>query len=71
MAAWSGAGAGAAIGGVSAALMSAGFASSEASTYENEIKQGKAVVIVHAENDSQGAIAEGILRSCSALTKAA
>ncbi len=46
-----GAGAGAAVGGLSGALISAGFAVDEAKQYEEEIKRGKAVVIVHTTDD--------------------
>ncbi len=50
MAALTGAGAGAAIGGLSGALISAGFSVDEAKRYEEEIRHGKAVIIVQAAN---------------------
>jgi len=71
VAALSGAGAGATLGGLSGALINAGFAADEANRYENEIKRGKAVVIVHASNPERIAIAQNALRSCGAITEAA
>jgi len=47
----SGAGAGALAGGVSGALISAGFAVDEAKRYENEIRHGKAVIVVHTTTE--------------------
>ena len=51
VAAFSGAGAGAAIGGLSGALISAGFAVDVAKKYEEEIRHGKAVIVVHAKGE--------------------
>jgi hypothetical protein len=51
VAALSGAGAGAAVGGLSGALISAGFAIDEAKRYEEEIRHGKAVIVVHASDE--------------------
>lgn len=66
-----GAGAGGAVGGLSGALISAGFAADEASRYEDEIKQGKAVVIVHAADEKRAAIARSALSTSGATIKAA
>lgn len=66
-----GAGAGGAVGGFSGALMSAGFAADEANRYEEEIKSGKAIVIVHAANDESAAKASIALSTCGASVEAA
>jgi hypothetical protein len=67
----SGVGAGAAVGGLSGALLAAGFAEDEADLYEEEVKKGRVVVAVHA-NESQAAVARSILRDSGAsMTKAA
>lgn len=71
IAALSGAGAGGAVGGLGGALISAGFAADEASRYEEEIKRGKAVVIVHAANEEKAIIAEAALSESGAAIKAA
>lgn len=71
VAALSGAGAGATVGGLSGALISAGFAADEANTYEEDLKRGKAVVIVHAGDENRAAIARAILRNSGAATRAA
>ena len=70
VAALSGAGAGAAAGGLSGALISAGFAVDEAKRYEEEIKQGKAVIVVHT-TDEMAQAARVALRSGNATVKAA
>jgi len=49
-----GTGAGVAAGGLSGALISAGFAVDEAKRYEDEIKHGKAVIVVHTTDDKAG-----------------
>lgn len=46
-----GVGAGAAAGGLSGALIAAGFAVDDAKRYEEEVKSGKAVVVVHTDED--------------------
>jgi hypothetical protein len=69
-AALSGAGAGAIAGGLSGALISAGFAVDEAKHYEEEIRHGKAVIIVHATDEMVPA-ARVALRSSHATIKAA
>ncbi len=66
-----GAGAGGAIGGLSGALISAGFAADEANLYEEEVKRGKAVVIVHAADEDKAVIAQSALSSSGAIIKAA
>jgi len=66
-----GAGAGGAVGGLSGALISAGFAADEARRYEDDIKHGKAVVVVHAANDDRAAIAKSVLSTSGASIKAA
>ena len=66
----SGAGAGAAAGGLSGALISAGFAVDEAKRYENEIKHGKAVIVIHT-TDEMAAAARVALHSGHATVQAA
>ena len=66
-----GAGAGGAVGGLSGALISAGFAADEANRYAEEIKRGKAVVIVHAAGEEKAAIAKSALSTSGATIKAA
>ncbi len=66
-----GAGAGGAIGGLSGALISAGFAADEANRYEDEIRRGKAVVIVHAANKQKAIAAEAALSVSGATIRAA
>lgn len=70
VAAFSGAGAGAAAGGLSGALISAGFAVDEAKRYEEEIRHGKAVIVVHT-TDEMAHAARVALRSSNATIKAA
>ncbi len=65
-----GAGAGASVGGLSGALINAGFAADEARRYEDEIKAGRAVVIVRT-SDENADKARGLLRSINAAVKAA
>ncbi len=71
VAALSGAGAGAVAGGLGGALIRAGFAADEANAYEEEIKRGKAVVVVHATGDRLIGVARNVFRSAGATTKAA
>lgn len=66
-----GAGAGGAIGGISGSLISAGFAADEANRFEEEIKNGKAVVIVHADSEVKARAAEEALTVCGASLKVA
>lgn len=66
-----GAGAGGAVGGLSGALISAGFAADDANRFEEEIKRGKAIVIVHVANDEKAAIAKSALSTSGATIKAA
>lgn len=63
-------GAGAATGGLLGALLAAGFAEDEAAVYEAELKAGRALIVVQAQ-DSQVATARSILRDAGATTKAA
>ncbi len=71
VAALAGAGAGGAVGGLSGALISLGFAADEARRYEEEVKQGRAVVIVHAEDDDEEAAARNALAVSGAAVRAA
>ncbi len=70
VAALSGAGAGAAAGGLGGALISAGFALDEVKRYEEEIRHGKAVIVVHT-TDEMAPAARVALRSGNATIKAA
>ena len=71
VAALSGAGLGATVGGLSGALINAGFAADDANRYEEDVKRGKAVIVVHASNDNKAVIAESVLNHSGAVTKAA
>jgi len=70
VAAFAGAGVGGTVGGLSAALVSAGFAADDANRYEDEIKAGKAVVIVQAADDKKAAIARSALSTSGAAIAA-
>lgn len=70
VAALSGAGAGVIAGGVSGALIAGGFAVDEAKRYEEEIRHGKAVIVVHT-TDEMAPAARVALRSGNATVKAA
>jgi hypothetical protein len=70
IAALSGAGAGATVGGLAGALIQAGFAADEANQYAEEINHGKFVVVVHASGD-RAMIAESVLSNAGAITRAA
>ena len=70
LAALTGAGAGAAVGGLSGALISAGFAVDEAKHYEEEIRHGKAVIVINVANE-MAAVAKVVLQSSNATIKAA
>ena len=67
----SGAGAGGITGGLAGALVRAGFATNEASRYEEEIKRGKAVVVVHADSEELASRAKAALQHSGAMLKAA
>ncbi len=66
----SGAGAGAIAGSLSGALISAGFAVDDAKRYEEEIRHGKAVIIIHTTQEMAEA-ARVALHSSHAKIKAA
>lgn len=61
---------GAASGGILGALLAAGFADDEAKIYEEDLKRGRAVIVVHAE-DAMASRARSILRDAGAVTQAA
>lgn len=67
VAALTGAGAGAAVGGLTGALLAAGFADDEAKLSEEEIRLGRAVVVVHSP-DAQASVARSILKDSGAST---
>lgn len=71
VAALSGAGAGAAVGGLSGALIKAGFPSAEAERYEEDLKKGKAIIVVDAENNTKANIARSVLNISGGSVKAA
>jgi hypothetical protein len=71
IAALSGAGAGAAVGGLSGALINAGFAADEAHRFEKELKDGKAVVLVHPTTELKSNVARSVLKASGAYLKAA
>lgn len=67
-----GVGAGAVAGGLAGALVRAGFAADEANRFEEEIKRGKAVVLIHAEDERRAQIARDIFTTSGGIvTKAA
>ena len=66
-----GAGAGGVVGGLGGALINAGFAADEANQYEQEIKAGKAIVVVHCDSDLKISKARSALRVAGATTKVA
>ena len=71
VAALSGAGAGAAAGGLTGALIGAGVDAGEAGKYEKEIEAGRAVVIVHSNDNEKVESARQILRNMGGETRAA
>jgi hypothetical protein len=71
VAALAGAGAGGTAGGIAGALISAGFAADEANRYDDEIKRGKAIVLVHARDAAEAARAHTALEDSGATFKAA
>lgn len=48
-----------------------GFTDKETKRYEDDIKHGKAVILVHAENTRKTDIARAVLKISGATTKAA
>jgi hypothetical protein len=66
-----GAGAGAAVGGLAGALSAAGISAVEAAKYSDEIKAGKAVIVAHTKNEAQTQAARQILMSQGAAIRAA
>jgi predicted phage tail protein len=66
-----GAGAGAALGGLAGALSAAGISAAESAKYSDELKAGKAVIIAHTKNDQQTLIANGVLTNSGAKVRAA
>ena len=71
VAALTGAGAGGLVGGLGGALINAGFAADEANNFEDEVKAGKAVVVVHCDTDMKVSKARSSLRVAGATTKVA
>ncbi len=71
VAALAGAGAGGIVGGLGGALINAGFAADEANNFEEEVKAGKAVVVVHCDSDLKVTKARTSLRVAGATTKVA
>ena len=67
----SGAGAGGIVGGLSGALISAGFATDEAYKFEDEVNASKAIVVVHVNDDMREAKARAAMSSYGANTKLA
>lgn len=70
VAALSGAAVGATAGGLVGALVSAGMPEEEAKRYEAELKAGKALLVVHPENEQQATIARTALIDNGALMPA-
>lgn len=71
LAAMTGGAAGAAVGGLVGALASAGMPEEEAKRYEAEIKNGKALLVVSPENESQESIAQTVMVDTGAFQAAA
>lgn len=71
VAALSGAGAGGIVGGLSGVLIGAGFAMEEAHKYEEDIKQGKSIVVVATSDEIKEARARIALRTSGAITRIA
>ena len=68
----SGAGAGGVAGGLAGGLIRAGFAADEANRYEEELKRGKAIIVVHVSDENKVVLARQTLRNSGAIeTKAA
>lgn len=70
VAALSGLGAGAALGGIGGALVSVGFAEAEAKRYEDQIRKGNVVLIVRTDKEEEILAAHEILRRHEAMTEA-
>lgn len=68
IAALEGLGAGAAIGGIAGALSGLGIKAAEASKYEEALKAGQAVVIVHTSDDKKEAAARAVLQSSGSIS---
>lgn len=66
-----GVGAGAAVGGLSGALIAGGFAADDAKRFEKEVSAGRGVIIVHADNKEEADRARTLLRISNAATRAA
>jgi hypothetical protein len=72
VAALAGAGGGATLGGLSGALVAAGFSRDESSKFEKDLKAGRIVIVVHPDDDEEEAAARAILMTSGAIkTKAA
>lgn len=69
MAVLSGIGAGAAIGGLAGALTTAGISASEAKHYEDEIKKGNIVLVVHTKTEEELLVAHDAMRQHEAITE--
>jgi hypothetical protein len=70
VAALSGTGAGAALGGATGALAKAGFAEADARRFHDELKKGRAVIVVRTDTEEEVIAANDILRGNQAMTKA-
>ena len=71
IAAFEGLGVGAAIGGFAGALSGLGIKAMETHKYEDAIKAGKVVVVVHTSDEKKAAAAEVALRQTPDITRAA
>lgn len=71
VAVFSGLGAGVLVGGLSGALIRMGFHEDEAGRYEEEIRQGKAVIVVEAENTHEVEKATTALHNMGAVMEPA
>src|SRR6185369_3942353 len=70
VAAAAGGAAGATVGGLVGALASAGMPEEEAKKYEMEIRNGKALLVIHPENDRQAMVARTVLIDTGAVQTA-
>ncbi len=68
---FSGVGAGAAVGGLAGAFIEAGYPNDEAKRYEEAVKAGKALVIVHVKNEERVPAARAALKNASSMPKVA
>lgn len=66
----SGVGAGATVGGLTGALAGAGFAAAEAKRYEDEVRKGNIVLVVHTKTEEELLAAHDAMRQHEALTEA-